>query len=992
MKTEDDSDSEEAADEQENDMCLQEGLDDILQLYASDEDASFLLDNEQPPPVASKLMNNNSDKVAKFDEVIGDSRDINGNKPKVNQCESHCRDINANKTKFVKESCDVIDMDLDTDCILSASPKTKKNFPEKNDKKTPSPPVLLKGQFGLPLTANMIDENCYQQQKQEEVPVFQPMKSNPLKFRWMPSGWCFRHFNRKPCSVQCSFRHDVPSPDVLNRCMPDIIKQCRKGELNGAMNMLESQSYFQTNISEDDLDCLYGYSVNHLKMEFCHSLLQLIATRKLVKQGHIDDIIYLWKRLMYSEDVKPLNDAFYIAKENKLFPNPRAVLIMLEAFSATYGDVYIIWDVITYCTMNKDYIIPEQFINKAVLMLVKCMDTYVLSAAVNWLQKTSPEQQSNINEETLSTFANSLQKRYMLKLAGSVRQCIGHKKCNNDKEEQQNLPRSNLKSNSTNANVALPEDNKRTSNVQSRPVTRSYFELMNQTTGNQQTGIQQENLNQNHAGAVTQVGHDSANCSRLKPKQLLTSRLKSRSNKQPERDFVKVDSEGQRTVTLSNPTRAVTPTNVNNLGPLVSGEQSGTEQDILNDIKHAFDISDWQGLADMFLLCCKNGRISPEVLEQVQLALTTHHTNIGDVWAKFIDHIKQKQRSDPGLRLDNYSLSVLGSEIFYSCYMMDLFDTKDVLLVILNTAFLSLSQFVSHKWNVCLELEAGEYLSKVGMPGKAAEIVLAFPSTSLEFLGAKDRLNTLVQLLIEQLCMEENFSLAFQLFCLAFSWKERGLRTIASDFIKSCLQAEFVVIPVQIYELYIADNAEFDIREAVKRSLLNALVENKNELRKNLYRDMKQSSVLFAEPSYEKPRCICIQSIHTCNEVKAIIECYLIDLYDLFCDLFVMNSRLSSEELLLDVTIIKMASQVHPVGLPYVGQVQMSPLLVKVILLTVFGIHSDLRNNNGNAKVSLHPDSLEKYMKNLDVNSKNIGLEFTAYSQCQNGKRLKVKR
>jgi hypothetical protein len=27
------------------------------------------------------------------------------------------------------------------------------------------------------------------------------------------------------------------------------------------------------------------------------------------------------------------------------------------------------------------------------------MDTYVLSAAVNWLQKTSPEQQSNINKE-----------------------------------------------------------------------------------------------------------------------------------------------------------------------------------------------------------------------------------------------------------------------------------------------------------------------------------------------------------------------------------------------------------------------------------------------------------------------------------------------------------------------------------------------------------------------------------------------------------------
>jgi hypothetical protein len=51
------------------------------------------------------------------------------------------------------------------------------------------------------------------------------------------------------------------------------------------MNMLESQSYFQKNISEDDLDCLYGYSVNHLKMEYCHSLLQLIATRKLVKQG-----------------------------------------------------------------------------------------------------------------------------------------------------------------------------------------------------------------------------------------------------------------------------------------------------------------------------------------------------------------------------------------------------------------------------------------------------------------------------------------------------------------------------------------------------------------------------------------------------------------------------------------------------------------------------------------------------------------------------------
>jgi hypothetical protein len=69
--------------------------------------------------------NNNSDKVAKFDEVIGDSRDINGNKPKINQGESHCRDINANKTKFVKESCDVIDMDLDTDNISSASPKTK---------------------------------------------------------------------------------------------------------------------------------------------------------------------------------------------------------------------------------------------------------------------------------------------------------------------------------------------------------------------------------------------------------------------------------------------------------------------------------------------------------------------------------------------------------------------------------------------------------------------------------------------------------------------------------------------------------------------------------------------------------------------------------------------------------------------------------------------------------------------------------------------------
>jgi hypothetical protein len=33
---------------------------------------------------------------------------------------------------------------------------------------------------------------------------------------------------------------------------------------------------------------------------------------------------------MYSEDVKTLNDAFYIAKENKLFPNPRAVLILLE--------------------------------------------------------------------------------------------------------------------------------------------------------------------------------------------------------------------------------------------------------------------------------------------------------------------------------------------------------------------------------------------------------------------------------------------------------------------------------------------------------------------------------------------------------------------------------------------------------------------------------------------------------------------------------------
>ena len=57
--------------------------------------------------------------------------------------------------------------------------------------------------------------------------------------------------------------------------------------------------------------------------------------------------------------------------------------------------------------------------------------------------------------------------------------------------------------------------------------------------------------------------------------------------------------------------------------------------------------------------------------------------------------------------------------------------------------------------------------------------------------------------------------------------------------------------------------------------------------------------------------------------------------------------------------------------LPYVSQVQMSPVLVKVILLTEFGIHSDL-NTGGSAGLSIHPNSLEKYIKNLDMNSKYI--------------------
>ena len=76
---------------------------------------------------------------------------------------------------------------------------------------------------------------------------------------------------------------------------------------------------------------------------------------------------------------------------------------IFRAFSA-YSDVYVIWDVITYCTVNKDYIIPQQYINKAVSLLITCMDTYILTAAISWLQKSSTEQFSNINEEVYFSY------------------------------------------------------------------------------------------------------------------------------------------------------------------------------------------------------------------------------------------------------------------------------------------------------------------------------------------------------------------------------------------------------------------------------------------------------------------------------------------------------------------------------------------------------------------------------------------------------------
>ena len=77
-----------------------------------------------------------------------------------------------------------------------------------------------------------------------------------------------------------------------------------------------------------------------------------------------------------------------------------------------------------------------------------------------------------------------------------------------------------------------------------------------------------------------------------------------------------------------------------------------------------------------------------------------------------------------GVRLDCHTLSILGSDIFYFCYRMNLSDARDILLVILNTDFLQLSQFVSTKWNICLELEAAEFLSKTGMPAESAKILL----------------------------------------------------------------------------------------------------------------------------------------------------------------------------------------------------------------------------------------------------------------------------
>ncbi|XP_053406886.1 reticulocyte-binding protein 2-like [Mercenaria mercenaria] len=925
-----------STDEVKRHIGEEEVIEDVLELYASDEEASFLLDSAEPSPPTPPLIQNKA-------MMVNDTEENN----------------------------EVQDMELETNTSLYESP-VEETFVPVNVDQLPKPPC--------------------------EVPVFQPMRSNPYKTRWMPSGWCFKYFSRKTCSAQCTFRHDNPTEDDLHRYMPEIVEKCKKGELNSGMNMLESQSYFMMNICQDDLDCLYGYSVNHLNMEYCHKLLQLIANRNFVKEGHIDDIIYLWKRLVYCEDIAPLKDAFYIAKENNIYPKHRAVLILLEAFSA-YSDVYMLWDVIIYYTQTEDFVVPQQFINKAVTLLITCQDTSLLSSAVSWLEKTSPQQLVNISNEPLSTLENKLQQSSMGTIVSTLWQCLRNKRWIARGIRQKNMTSSDHPN--QNSDSAVSDTGQHGTNqlsnacLQSRPVTPTNSDLPN--FGSRSS--EQEKANQfatcMQSRAVTPVKHDSADLTKLKVPQQLTAQLKSRNispTKQDVSNFASGNGHKRRQPLLGKkPSRAGTPTNFSDSRDI--REHPVRERNILKEIKTASETSNWQELADLFVWCCKTCAVTPEVFEQTLLALTENDSNIGTVWRAFIQRIKQKQKEDPDLRLDSYSLSVLGSEIFYFCRRMNLFDARDILLVILDTEFLSLSQFVSHRWKVNLELEAAEFLCKIKMPTRSAQIVLEFSSTSLECHEVRTRLWNILIPLTEQLCMEGNYTVAFQIFYMAFMWKYRGLRRIASDLIESCLNAKMIDIPIQIYELYITDNRKFDIRDTLKRSLLNALVETKNEYGKRLFLDMKQniSAHLFPEQSYKKPRCIWIHSLNTRSEIKLMVEQYLNDLYDQFCDQVAKNATLTSEELFLDLAINKLPTLGNPVVLPYVGPAMASPSIIKRILLSEFGIQSEL-SCQGGVKITVYPASLEKYIKHLDLQGHNLGLEFSKNMPAQQVKRHKIKR
>ncbi|XP_052225834.1 uncharacterized protein LOC127841208 isoform X2 [Dreissena polymorpha] len=192
--------------------------------------------------------------------------------------------------------------------------------------------------------------------------------------RWVPHGWCFKRFNQQPCMSQpCLFRHDEPSTsDLLTEANVKRLRNaCMTGDIEKALIMLKSHNVYQDCIEAEELVALFQWCCHRNQLEACHTLLSLMMGKNCVTQELLDSAVSRCGQLQPTLDSGQLMwEVFLVSKQLNIQLATLSLKLMLRTFSNLMMG-HCFWQVVYHCKVELKIDLPMSIVQSALAIVVE---------------------------------------------------------------------------------------------------------------------------------------------------------------------------------------------------------------------------------------------------------------------------------------------------------------------------------------------------------------------------------------------------------------------------------------------------------------------------------------------------------------------------------------------------------------------------------------------------------------------------------------------